>query len=153
LMAYKDEYEVARLYAQPEFLEQLRKNFEGEPGQDYQIKLNLAPPLFARQDQQGQAIKSQYGQWLFKLMPVLARLKVLRGTPLDLFAYTDERKQERVLIKAYSALIAQLAQNLKLEHLTEAQHQLEAVAHIRGFGRIKAAAMAKLPEQQLPLAQ
>lgn len=153
LMAYKDEYEVARLYAQPEFLEQLRKNFEGEPGQDYQIKLNLAPPLFARQDQQGQAIKSQYGQWLFKLMPVLARLKVLRGTPLDLFAYHAERKQERVLIKAYSALIAQLAQNLKLEHLTEAQHQLEAVAHIRGFGRIKAAAMAKLPEQQLPLAQ
>lgn len=145
LMAYKDEYEVARLYAQPEFIEQLRKNFEGEPGKDYTIQLNLAPPLFAKQDQQGHPIKRAYEPWLFKLMPKLARLKLLRGTVLDLFGYSAERKQERALIKAYSTLITQVADNLKLENLTAAQNQLETVAEIKGFGSIKAASMAQLP--------
>ena len=144
LMAYKDEYEVARLYARPEFIEQLRKNFEGEPGQDYEVKLNLAPPLFTKHDSQGNPIKTEYGQWMFKFMPQLAKLKGLRGTVLDVFGYSAERKQERELIKEYSALIANLAQNLATSNTEQTQKQLESFAQIKGFGHIKAAAIAKL---------
>ena len=144
LMAYKDEYEVARLYSKPEFIEQLRKSFEGEPGQDYSIKLNLAPPLFTKYDSQGKPIKSEYGQWMFKLMPYLAKLKGLRGTVLDVFAYTAERQQERALIKEYSELIKSLAQQLTPENAVQAQENLARFSQIKGFGHVKAAALAQV---------
>lgn len=151
LMAYKDEYEVARLYAKPEFIEQLRKNFEGEPGKDYEVKLNLSPPLFTKHDSQGNPIKTEYGQWMFKFMPQLAKLKGLRGTVLDVFGYSAERKQERELIKEYSALIAKLAQNLTTSHAEQTQKQLESFAQIKGFGHIKAASIANF--QRKPTAE
>lgn len=144
LMAYKDEYEVARLYSKPEFIEQLRKNFEGEPGRDYTIKLNLAPPLFPKYDNQGKPIKREYRQWLFKFMPYLAKLKGLRGTLLDVFGYTAERKQERQLIEEYSALISHLAQTLTTATRTQTQQQLAAYAQIKGFGDVKAAALTQV---------
>ncbi|HPY40667.1 MAG TPA: indolepyruvate ferredoxin oxidoreductase family protein, partial [Thiolinea sp.] len=150
LMAYKDEYEVARLYAKPEFIEQLRKNFEGEPGQDYEVKLNLAPPLFTKHDSQGNPIKTEYGQWMFKFMPQLAKLKGLRGTVLDVFGYSAERKQERELVKEYNSLIANLAQNLTGSSLAQAQQQLASFGQIKGFGHVKAAAIEKFQGNPIP---
>lgn len=147
LMAYKDEYEVARLYSKPEFMEQLHQNFEGEPGKDYAIKLNLAPPLLTKHDSQGKPIKSEYGAWMFKLMPYLARLKGLRGSVLDVFGYGEERKQERALIKEYQAIIAQLAKSLTAENLSSAQAQLDSFSQIKGFGYIKTKALAKVKQQ------
>jgi indolepyruvate ferredoxin oxidoreductase len=142
LMAYKDEYEVARLYAKPEFIEQLRANFEGEPGKDYEIKLNLAPPLLTKHDSQGNPIKSEYGQWVFKMMPTLAKFKGLRGTMLDVFGYSAERKQERALIKSYNQLIKELAQHLTANNTAEAQASLARFDQIKGFGHVKAASIA-----------
>src|SRR5690606_12525996 len=80
LMAYKDEYEVARLYADPAFLERLRAAFDGEPGLDYILQFHMAPPRFARHDAQGRPVKRSFGPWLLSAMKVLAPLRRLRGT-------------------------------------------------------------------------
>ena len=98
LMAYKDEYEVARLYSAPAFRESLDSRFTG----DYTIKMQLAPPLLSRPDPAtGRVKKREFGPWVFGLFKVLARLKSLRGTPLDVFGYTAERRLERQLVKQY----------------------------------------------------
>jgi indolepyruvate ferredoxin oxidoreductase len=133
LMAYKDEYEVARLHASPEFRKQLEETFEGR----FKLKYNLAPPLLAKRDAQGRLVKAQYGQWMGHAFRVLAKLKRLRGTALDPFGYTEERKAERRLIREYETLVEQL-----LGALSPANHEV-AVAlaglpeHIRGFGHVK----------------
>ncbi|MEZ5478729.1 MAG: DUF6537 domain-containing protein [Thiolinea sp.] len=137
LMAYKDEYEVARLYSEPAFMEQLRAIFEGEPGQDYQVHLQLAPPLLARKDANGHPVKRAYGPWMFKLMPWLAKLKFLRGTALDVFGYSAERRQERALIREYAELVDQVARHLNKGNQQAAQELLDSVAGIRGFGHIR----------------
>jgi indolepyruvate ferredoxin oxidoreductase len=139
LMAYKDEYEVARLYITPEFKAQLAETFEGEIGKDYQLKLNLSPPFFTKLGSDGKPRKQQYGTWLYKAFPLLAKLKVLRGTPLDVFGYTQERKQERALVKEYSQLIQQASQALTVENYAKVLDQLKAYEQIRGYGYIKEA--------------
>ena len=89
LMAYKDEYEVARLYTHSDFLKRVEDQFEG----DYRLNLHLAPPLWARIDPvTGEAKKRLYGPWMLKAMRLLARLKGLRGGPLDVFGYSAERR-------------------------------------------------------------
>src|SRR5690606_30417103 len=88
LMAYKDEYEVARLYTDPAFMEKLRDAFEGEPGRDYALHVHLAPPLLVGKNDSGELVKKRYGPWMMKAFAVLARLKGLRGTPLDIFGWT-----------------------------------------------------------------
>ncbi|MDH3993632.1 MAG: indolepyruvate ferredoxin oxidoreductase family protein, partial [Gammaproteobacteria bacterium] len=98
LMAYKDEYEVARLYSAPEFLEKLEQQFEG----DYTLEFNLAPPVIAPKDSTtGKPTKIQFGPWMLKAFGLLARFKFLRGTKLDPFGYFEERKMERGLIDKY----------------------------------------------------
>ena len=104
LMAYKDEYEVARLYADPAFVEKLKGSFEG----DWKIKFHLAPPTFSKKDAQGHLVKKQYGPWMLPAMRVLAKLKFLRGTALDVFGKTEERRMERALIVEYEALVKEL---------------------------------------------
>ncbi|MCW3743767.1 hypothetical protein K6Y81_51825, partial [Burkholderia cenocepacia] len=89
LMAYKDEYEVARLYTDPVFLDKLRNQFEGEPGRDYQLNFWLALPLIARHDEQGRLIKRRFGPSTMTIFKLLARLKGLRGGPLDVFGKTE----------------------------------------------------------------
>jgi len=102
LMAYKDEYEVARLYSQPAFRESLESKFTG----DYKIKLQLAPPLLSRPDPvNGRVRKREFGPWVLGFFKVLAPCKSLRGTPLDVFGYTQERRLERQLIKQYRETI------------------------------------------------
>ncbi|MEO7252220.1 MAG: indolepyruvate ferredoxin oxidoreductase family protein, partial [Arenimonas sp.] len=94
LMAYKDEYEVARLYSTGDFEKRLRDTFDG----DFKVMLNLAPPMFSRRDHQGHLLKREYGPWVFTLFKLLKRLKFLRGTAFDLFGKTAERRMERQLI-------------------------------------------------------
>jgi len=133
LMAYKDEYEVARLYTNGEFVNKLKQQFEG----DFSVKFNLAPPLFSRKDAQGHLIKAKYGSWMWGAFKLLAKLKKLRGTPLDLFGYTSERKMERQLIEDYHGTIATLLANINVNNLALAIEIASLPEHIRGFGHVK----------------
>lgn len=138
LMAYKDEYEVARLYTSGEFEEQLRQTFSG----DYKLKFNLAPPLLTRHDEtSGVTKKVKFGGWIFYVFKMLARLKVLRGTRLDLFSYTDERRRERQLIDQYFTSIGQVLENLSTGNLHLATQIATLPDEIRGYGHVKSRAI------------
>jgi indolepyruvate ferredoxin oxidoreductase len=136
LMAYKDEYEVARLYTDTSFVERVRSSFGGD---NLRLEFHLAPPMLARRDAvTGEAKKMSFGPWLLKAFAVLAKFKFLRGTPLDPFGYTAERRTERQLVSEYMAGLEEI-----IEHLTPSNHGV-AVAlavlpeKIRGFGHVKA---------------
>ena len=133
LLAYKDEYEVARLYTSGEFQRRLQQQFEG----DYQVRFHLAPPLFAKRDDNGQLVKKEYGPWMFKAFGLLAKLKFLRGGPLDIFGRTDERRGERQLIADYEATIELLLKDLSAERVALAVEIASIPEHIRGFGHVK----------------
>ena len=133
LLAYKDEYEVARLYTSGEFQRRLQQQFEG----DYQVRFHLAPPLFARRDENGQLVKKEYGPWMFKAFGLLAKLKFLRGGPLDIFGRTEERRGERQLIADYEATIELLLKDLSAERVALAVEIASIPEHIRGFGHVK----------------
>ncbi len=135
LLAYKDEYEVARLYASPAFRARLEANFEG----DYRIEYQLAPPLLARRNARGELIKRSFGPWMGAAFRVLARLRGLRGTPLDIFGYTQERKAERALIARYESLIDELLPALSADKLALAIEIAAVPDQIRGFGHVKEA--------------
>ncbi|MEE8532465.1 MAG: indolepyruvate ferredoxin oxidoreductase family protein, partial [Alphaproteobacteria bacterium] len=135
LLAYKDEYEVARLFADGAFEQQIASQFEG----DYRLRFHLAPPLFARTDPDtGVPLKSAYGRWMMTAFRVLARLKFLRGTRLDPFGYTRERRSERGLIDAYEKVIDELLSGLTHDNHALAVEIAGVPEHIRGFGHVKA---------------
>jgi indolepyruvate ferredoxin oxidoreductase len=134
LMAYKDEYEVARLYTDGTFREKLGRQFDGA----YTLKFHLAPPIFNRRDPiTGHLKKQAFGPWVFKAFGILARMKRLRGTPLDIFGYTEERKTERRLIGDYIALLREVARELTPENHKLAVLLARIPEQIRGFGHIK----------------
>ncbi|MGF6752633.1 indolepyruvate ferredoxin oxidoreductase family protein [Paraburkholderia sp. GAS42] len=133
LMAYKDEYEVARLYADPAFVEKLKASFEGE----WKLNLYLAPPAFSKKDAHGHLIKKKYGPWVFKAMHVLAKMKFLRGTALDPFGKTEERRTERELIGEYEALVRELCNGLTAEKRALAVELANLPDGIRGYGHVK----------------
>jgi len=133
LMAYKDEYEVARLYANGEFEKRLNDAFEGE----FKLKYNLAPPLLAKRDAQGRLAKSQYGAWMGHAFRWLAPFKRLRGTFLDPFGRTAERSMERGLIRDYEALIGEIAGALSKGNHETAVALASLPERIRGFGHVK----------------
>ncbi|NMM25889.1 MAG: indolepyruvate ferredoxin oxidoreductase family protein [Glaciimonas sp.] len=133
LMAYKDEYEVARLYTSGAFADKVAALFEG----DVRLKFHLAPPLFAKRDSNGHLIKQEFGPWMMKAFGLLAKCKALRGTALDVFGYTDERKTERALIAEYRNTIAQLLSKLTVDNLSKAVAIAGIPEDIRGFGHIK----------------
>ncbi len=140
LMAIKDEYEVARLYTTGEFKRKLAQQFEG----DVRLKFHLAPPLFARRDPRtGHLLKREFGPWVFTAFKLLARMKRLRGTWLDLAGKTAERKMERQLLKDYEALIAEILASLTPANHAEAVALLEIPEQIRGFGHVKEASVRK----------
>jgi indolepyruvate ferredoxin oxidoreductase len=147
LMAYKDEYEVARLHTDPAFKEKIAHMFEG----DITIKYHLAPPLLARHDKEGRALKKEYGAWMLKAFGVLARLKGLRGTPFDVFGYSAERKTERALVKQYRDTVSNLLPKLSPDNLAHAVAIASIPEDIRGYGHVKERhlAAAKLKEAQL----
>jgi indolepyruvate ferredoxin oxidoreductase len=138
LMAYKDEYEVARLYTDGRFVEQLKSQFEG----DFSLKFNLAPPLFAKKDAKGHLVKAEYGSWMWKAFALLAKFKGLRGGALDIFGYTAERKMERALIVEFRAVVAELLAGLSAGNHEQAVAIAALPEKIRGFGHVKEKAVA-----------
>jgi indolepyruvate ferredoxin oxidoreductase len=135
LMAYKDEYEVARLYTDTSFVERVKSTFDGD---NLRFEFHLAPPLLARRDSNtGEPKKMSFGPWMLKAFAVLAKFKFLRGTPLDPFGYSAERRIERKVVAEYEEVLAEIS-----EHLTPTNHHV-AVAlasipeKIRGFGHVK----------------
>jgi indolepyruvate ferredoxin oxidoreductase len=140
LMAYKDEYEVARLYSDGEFSRALKEQFESGFG----LKVLLAPPLLARRDSlTGHLQKREFGPWVFKAFGLLARLKGLRGTALDIFGYTAERKMERALPVEYSAMILRYLENKAPIDLPRLVALAKAADLVRGYGHVKEASVAK----------
>jgi len=134
LLAYKDEYEVARLYSDPAFATRVAGMFEGR----YTLKFHLAPPVFNRPDPRtGEAGKSEFGPWMMTAFRLLAKLKGLRGTPLDLFGMTAERKTERRLIGEYEATVIELLERLDSDNHKLALEIASIPEHIRGFGHVK----------------
>jgi indolepyruvate ferredoxin oxidoreductase len=149
LMAYKDEYEVARLYCDTSFVEQVKSAFDGE---NLRLEFHLAPPLLARRDPlTGEPKKMSFGPWMLTLLGVLAKFKFLRGTPLDPFGHSDERRGERRLIVDYEAMLETI-----IAELTSSNHRI-AVAlavipeKIRGFGPVKARHLAAAKAEEAAL--
>src|SRR5690606_4633866 len=149
LMAYKDEYEVARLYTDGRFLEQLHRQFEG----DFSLSFHLAPPLLARRNSKGELVKREYGPWMLKAFGVLARLKGLRGGPLDIFGRTEERRQERALIDEYERTIGELLPRLTRENLPVAVRIASLPEEIRGYGHVKSRHLAAARQSREELLQ
>jgi indolepyruvate ferredoxin oxidoreductase len=134
LMAYKDEYEVARLYSDGEFHKKLAMQFEG----DYTVRFHLAPPLMAERDPAtGQLKKSEYGAWMLPMFRLLASLRKLRGTRLDIFGYTEERRMERRLIGEYEATVQKVLVTLGQDNHAMAVQIASLPESMRGFGHVK----------------
>ena len=133
LLAYKDEYEVARLHLQTEA--KAREVFAG----DMKLRFHLAPPVLPGRDASGRPKKREFGAWMGKGFALLARMRRLRGTPLDIFGYTAERRMERGLIRQYEADIAELLRDMTPETLDIAVDIAALPKQIRGFGPVKAA--------------
>ena len=132
-MAYKDEYEVARLHTDAAFTDKIAAMFEG----DYKIVHHMAPPLLAQRNDQGELVKQQFGPWLRRALGVLAGLKGLRGGALDIFGKTAERRMERALIAEYRTCIDELLTGLTPERLALAARIARIPEDIRGYGHVK----------------
>jgi indolepyruvate ferredoxin oxidoreductase len=148
LMAYKDEYEVARLYTTGEFRRKVDQQFEG----DIKLRFHLAPPLFSRRDPvSGELQKREYGAWVFSAFRLLTKLKGLRGTALDVFGHTKERKAERALIGEYETTIRAVLASLDNDNHEIAVQIASIPEEIRGFGHVKERHLeaAKAKEAQL----
>ncbi|MEJ6021505.1 indolepyruvate ferredoxin oxidoreductase family protein [Ramlibacter sp. PS4R-6] len=133
LMAYKDEYEVARLYTQTGFEQKIAAMFEG----DYKINFHLAPPATAKRNDKGELVKQKFGPWTMSLFKVLARLKGLRGTALDPFGRTEERRTERALVGQYRASLEQVMAQLSAGNHETAVEIARIPEQIKGFGHVK----------------
>jgi indolepyruvate ferredoxin oxidoreductase len=152
-MAYKDEYEIARLFADGSFHRQLSEQFEG----DFSVSYNLAPPILASRDPAtGHLRKREFGPWVRPLLGLLRHLKVLRGTPFDLFGQSVERRTERLLIREYRQAV-----DAAIAVMTPENHEIVLKISgipdkIRGFGHVKdrsiLSARASLAELQAKLA-
>ncbi|QVQ25022.1 indolepyruvate ferredoxin oxidoreductase family protein [Achromobacter deleyi] len=142
LMAYKDEYEVARLYSDGEFIKRVGEQFEG----DWKLRFHLAPPMFARRDKDGHLIKRSYGPGMLRVFGLLARLRFLRGTRLDLFGYTQERRAERELMREYRETMTAILSKLNRGNLDRAVALASVPEGIRGYGHVKEASMARAEE-------
>ncbi len=145
LMAYKDEYEVARLYADGDFAARVASQFEG----DYRLRVHLAPPLWSAKDPAtGEPRKRTYGPWMLTAMAVLAKFKRLRGTALDPFGRSAERREERRLIAEYESTLAEILERLAPATLDAAVALASLPEHIRGFGPVKARHLAQASERR-----
>jgi indolepyruvate ferredoxin oxidoreductase len=137
LMAYKDEYEVARLHADPVFWQRLHEQFAA----DFKVSFHLAPPMLPGRDASGRPRKRTFGPWMLPVFKLLRHGKRLRGTALDPFGYTAERRLERRLIADYRRLIEQLVDRLESRNLDAAIELAGAAYDIRGYGPVKHASV------------
>ena len=143
LMAYKDEYEVARLHTQTGFEEKIASMFEG----DYKVNYHLAPPLWARRNEKGELVKSKWGPGMRMGFRLLARLKGLRGTALDIFGRTGERRAERALIGQYRESIESVLRQLDAGNHALAVEIARIPEAIKGFGHVKERNLAAARER------
>ncbi|CDG23078.1 putative oxyreductase protein [Xenorhabdus poinarii G6] len=145
LMAYKDEYEVARLYVKTDFLDKLRSQFDNTKT----LRFHLSLPLFNRKDPRtGQRGKKEYGAWIIPVFHFLAACKPLRGTIFDIFGYQAERKQERNLLLEYEQLIDILIEKMDRNNLGICQQLADLPNHVRGFGHVKQKAIKNMLERK-----
>ena len=133
LMAYKDEYEVARLHTDKQFLERVKTQFEG----DFKVFYHLAPPIIAKRNDKGQLIKQKMSPHMVLVFKVLAQFKFLRGTALDIFGRTDERQTERALIQEYKDAVHELLASLNSDNHALAVKMANVTEQIKGFGHVK----------------
>ncbi|MGG7566476.1 indolepyruvate ferredoxin oxidoreductase family protein [Rhodovulum sp. DZ06] len=143
LMSCKDEYEVARLHTQTGFVEGLKDRFEGE----FKVVHHLAPPMLPGRDARGRPKKRGFGPWVQPVFRVLARMKRLRGTALDPFGRTEERRLERALIADYRALLGRLSDAMTADDAGEAARLLALPLEVRGFGPVKMEAAKRALEE------
>jgi indolepyruvate ferredoxin oxidoreductase len=140
LLAYKDEYEVARLFTEAAFAAQLNSQFEG----DFRLKFHLAPPLFAARDPKtGHLLKQEFGPWMLSAFRLLAKLKGLRGSAFDPFGYTAERREERALIREYEGLVDELLGGISVANHALAVNLAAIPDDIRGYGHVKDSHLVK----------
>ena len=145
LMAYKDEYEVARLYTDGAFRRRLRAQFAG----DYKLRFHLAPPLLARRDPNtGHLTKREFPGWTLHVFAVLAKLRFLRGSAFDLFGRSGERRRERQDIADYRTLLGELLPDLTDANYAAAVQLAELPLQLRGFGHVKDDNRARLTPQR-----
>jgi indolepyruvate ferredoxin oxidoreductase len=148
LMAYKDEYEVARLYTQSDFVKRVADRFEGP----YELRFHLAPPIFGDRDPQtGHLRKREFGPWMLAVFRLLARLRRLRGTRFDIFARSEERRTERRLIGEHEAVIEEILSRLSSVNHATAVELASLPLEIRGFGHIKEANLARAKAKEAAL--
>jgi indolepyruvate ferredoxin oxidoreductase len=133
-MAYKDEYEVARLHTDKAFTAKIAGMFEG----DYKLVHHLAPPLLAKRNDKGELVKRPFGGWVRPAFAALARMKGLRGTAFDIFGHTEERKMERRWIADYRAGVDKALAGLTADKLDAAVELARVPEDIRGYGHVKA---------------
>ena len=131
LLSYKDEYEVARLLLTSR--EKAQAEFDG----DFKMTFHMAPPIISKKGSDGRPMKREFGPWLERPLRLMARMRGLRGTPLDVFGYTAERKMERALIKQYEADMAQVLPKLTDQTRNAIVALAELPLQIRGFGPVK----------------
>ena len=148
LMAYKDEYEVARLYTDGSFANAMAQTFEG----DYKLTFHLAPPILSRPDPEtGKARKMTFGPWMMRAFRALAALKPLRGTAFDIFGYTEERRTERRLIADYEAVIEEIVRTLTSDNHASAVALAAVPEKIRGYGHVKGRHIAAAKAEEAAL--
>jgi indolepyruvate ferredoxin oxidoreductase len=146
LMAYKDEYEVARLYTDGQFAEQLASQFKGG-----KLRFWLAPPIMSKKDANGHLEKKHFGPWMWTGFRVLAKFKGLRGTRFDLFGYTEERRMERALRDTYTENMRRIAAELTAGNHALAVEIARVPDEVRGFGHVKEAAAGKAKRHESEL--
>jgi indolepyruvate ferredoxin oxidoreductase len=151
LMAYKDEYEVARLYSATSFLERVKSTFDGDR---LRFEFHLAPPLLTRRDPQtGEPKKMSFGPWMLRAFAVMAKFKFLRGTVFDPFGYTAERQMERRLVTEYEQLLDELCGRLTPSNHRIAVELAMIPEKIRGFGPVKQRHLAAAKAEETALCE
>ncbi|TDV37186.1 indolepyruvate ferredoxin oxidoreductase [Paraburkholderia caballeronis] len=152
LLAVKDEYEVARLHTDPAFRAALEAQFDGVAGRDFRVKFNLAPPLIARGKHGTAPRKMQFGQWLWSALGLLAKGRGLRGTRLDPFGQTLERKMERALADDYEATLRDALAHVDAANAEDVAKLAALHQRVRGYGHVKVANLASVKRTERELA-
>ena len=152
LLAVKDEYEVARLHADPAFRAALEAQFEGTAGRDFTVKFNMAPPLVARAKHGETPRKMQFGQWLWGALALLSKGRGLRGTWLDPFGRTAERRMERSLADDYEATVRSALAHLDAHNAADIAALAALHQRVRGYGHVKLANLAAVKRSERELA-
>ncbi|EAZ98088.1 indolepyruvate ferredoxin oxidoreductase family protein [Marinobacter sp. ELB17] len=147
-MAFKDEYEVARLFAETDFMKEVNNTFEG----DFKVHFYLAPPIMNRgTDAQGRPKKRQFGPWMFQAFKLLAKFRVLRGTAIDPFSYSADRKMDRAQLKDYQQLVERIISGLEVSNYDTFLQLAELASEVRGYGPVREQAAEAVQEKQTQL--